>query len=433
MTQGRYHLAGVAGSGMSALAQILLAEGRAVSGSDRHADAGRDLAVLRQLASAGVRLFPQDGSGVRGAGTVVISTAVEDDNPDRVAARRLGVPLVHRSETLAALTEGRRCIAVTGTSGKSTVTGMIGWTLEQLGADPTVVNGAVLLDWRRPDAVGNARHGRSGLWVIEADESDRSLLNYAPEWAVVTNASADHFGLAETLELFRAFRERVGTGVVSTVDEPALLRGFEPELSADRVAFRYGGLDFAVPLPGRHNAENALCAVLLCERMGLDLTRVRDALARFRGLQRRLQTVGRRQGVTVMDDSAHNPAKIGAAWRAVAPYYRRVLGVWRPHGYGPLAAMKAGLAKVFAELCRAEDRLYILPVYDAGGTADRSVHAGMLVDELRARGLEAGPAEFDRAPARVAADARPGDLVLVMGARDPALPELAERILASLE
>ena len=462
---GHYHLAGVAGVGMSGVAQALLAQGCDVSGSDRYCDQGEDLEVIAKLRRAGIRFFPQDGAGLtpqtRG---LVVSTAIEKDNPDIVAAQRLGIPVIHRAEMLGRLAADRRCVAVTGTSGKSTVTGMIGWILDRLGADPTVVNGAVVLNWRGENAVGNFRGGKSDLWVIEADESDRSLMQYHPDWAVITNASIDHFGYDETVALFRSFTRQVKKGMVSAFDNTGFFEEFDPKLSASGSTFVERGVEFNVPVPGRHNAENALHAVRLCEKLliaGVEpalplsfvqpcdsrcktgstcahdnhkmLRDIAEALASFRGIHRRLEKVGEVRGVTVFDDYGHNPAKIEAAWSTLAPHARRIVGVWRPHGFKPLAVMMDELVRMWSAQCRPEDRLLVLPVYDAGGTADRSIHSGLLVDRLKAAGL---PAELVADPAAIpalaASAARAGDVVLVMGARDPGLPALARRILAGI-
>jgi len=432
---GHYHLAGAAGVGMSGVAQALLAQGCDVSGSDRFCDKGEDLEVIRKLRGVGIRFFPQDGSGLtRQTRGLVVSTAIEKDNPDIVAANRLEVPVIHRAEMLGRLAADKQCVAVTGTSGKSSVTGMIGWILDRLGADPTVVNGAVVLNWRDERTVGNFRAGRSNLWVIEADESDRSLMQYHPDWAVITNASIDHFGYDETVALFRSFTRQVKKGMVSAFDNPAFFEGFSPTLSVSGSTFLEKGVTFKVPLPGRHNAENALHAIRLCEQLGFDRRKIAEALAVFQGIHRRLEKVGEANGVTVIDDYAHNPAKIQAAWQAVAPYRQRVLAVWRPHGFKPLAVMMDELVNVIAGFCRKDDRFYVLPVYDAGGTADRSIRSEMLVEKLKARGVPAEMAgEPEALAATLAAAARPGDAIMTFGARDPGLPVLARRILARIQ
>ena len=432
---GHVHLVGVAGVGMNPLAQALLAAGYEVTGSDRYLDTGHELAVLPKLRKAGVRLVPQDGSGVHAhTQAAVVSTAIEPDNPDVTAAARHGVPVRHRAEMLASLLEGKQCVAVTGTSGKTTVTGMVGWLLEQLGDDPTVVNGGIVVNWETDERVGNVRVGRAGLWVVEADESDRSLLRFRPDWAIVTNISADHFDLAETRKLFAQFAERVQHDIVGPWDDAAEpWRSFAPELSATGSRFVYGGQEFGLPLLGRHNADNALQAVLLCERLGHSLARIAAALATFRGIRRRLDVAGTAGGVTVIDDYAHNPAKIRAAWQAVAPHARRVHAVWRPHGFGPLAKMFGDLEALFREMAASCERVYLLPVYYVGGTATASVTSDALVAPLAADGLpvELAP-DYDTLVQRITATARPGDTVLIMGARDPDLPALARRIVAAL-
>lgn len=409
----RYHFTGVGGVGMSAVAQAALAVGNAVTGSDCRCDGISDLrsqiSDLEKLRIAGVSLVPQDSSGItQDLDAVVVSTAIEEDNPDLIAAQKLGLSVLHRSEMLAGLLEGKRCIAVTGTSGKSTVAGMIGWTLSGLGADPTVVNGAPVLGWVDDGHIGNFRAGGSDLWVIEADESDRSLLNYHPEMAVITNVSADHFDIEETNALFDAFRKKVSG---DTIEGPV---DVEP------------GVESA--MRGRHNLENAAVAAALCERLGYARDDVRRVLESFKGIHRRFETVGQAGGITVIDDYAHNPAKIQAAWETARDCGQRVIGVWRPHGYGPLRKMMEDLASLFNELCSGDDRLLVLPVYDAGGTADRSVNSDALVEKV-SNAEYAGPENVADAVGGIAGE---GDVVLVMGARDPGLPQLARQIYYSL-
>jgi len=430
---GRYHFVGVGGVGMSAVAQAALGQGRAVSGSDRHLDSGLNPGVLKKLELAGVQLCRQDGSGVDGdLRGVVVSTAIESDNPDLRAAEAAGVPVLHRSEVLALLVRDSRCIAIAGTSGKSTVTGMVGWILDRLGLDPNVVNGAPVLNWMSDERVGNTRTGESGLWVIEADESDRTLLNYHPEWAVITNMSADHFDLEETVSVFRQFAKQVDCGAVGALSDAPYTVGFEPEVRADSSAFAVDGVAFDIPLPGSHNAENALHAIMLCRELGLGLNEIAMAFREFKGIHRRLEVVGRSEGVTVVDDYAHNPAKIHAAWSALSPHHRAVHVIWRPHGFGPLRAMLDELATAFADLCCERDQLVILPVYDAGGTADRSIGSEALTSVLRARGIPVVGATPEEAVGIVARAAQDGDVVVTMGARDPELPALAREVLCKI-
>ena len=280
--------------------------------------------IFGVLRAAGVELVAQDGSGV-GADTrmVVYSTAIEEDNPDFQAARRRGIPLRHRADVLAELARGNRVLAVAGTAGKTTTTGMAGWVLEQLGADPTVINGGALVDWADGARVGNVRRGADGApWVVEVDESDRSLLRFHPEWSVLTNISQDHFSLAEVEELFRQYAAQVQTGLVCGPGVARVLGALaarvvevadEPVLTERGYAVSWRGLSLRVPTPGAHNARNALLAAELCAQMGYAPEKIAEALSRFGGIQRRLERVDCGGSIRVVDDYAHNPAKIEAA------------------------------------------------------------------------------------------------------------------------
>jgi len=448
--QRHYHLVGVAGVGMSALAQVLLARGYAVSGSDRFLDEGKALDVMLKLRSAGLQLVLQDGSGVKPETTgVITSTAIEQDNPDVIAALRQGVSVMHRTDMLAYLAAGQRLIAITGTSGKTTVTGMVGWIFECLGKDPTVVNGGAVINWMSDYRIGNVRIGHSHTWIVEADESDRSLLRFDPDWAVVTNISKDHFELDEVTDLFRSFAGRVRSGVVCGAGVSVTLRKgseatskpaaffveerFEPYEEAGYFHFWYKGLAFQSPLIGRHNAENAFIAVVLCDQLGMDRTAVRNALISFKGIQRRLEKVGIARGVSIIDDYAHNPAKIRGSWKAVSPMHRRLVGVWRPHGFAPMANMINELAAAFAEVCRPEDKLFVLPVYYAGGSAKKKVASEDLVSLLKERqvNVELVP-DYDHLLVQLPREVHEGDGVLCMGARDPQIPLFARQLLRNL-
>ncbi len=439
---GHIHVVGVAGVGMSALAQALCWTHGRVTGSDRHHDQGRELPIFGALRAAGVEIVRQDGAAVDArTEAVVYSTAIEEGNPEFVAAKRAGVPLRHRAAMLAELARGREVLAVAGTAGKTTTTGMLGWALEQLGADPTVVNGGALVDWAGARRVGNVRRGGDGApWVVEVDESDRSLLNFHPAWSILTNISQDHFTLEEVRELFRAYAAQVregivcGAGVAGEIGKPPA-EVFEvaaaPERGGEGFSVAWRGQRRGVRQPGAHNALNALMAAELCARLGHAPERIAEALSRFGGIQRRLERVDGGGGVRVVDDYGHNPAKLAAAWSAVAAPGNRVLGAWRPHGYGPLRAMMEPLADAFASVCRAGDQLWLLPVYDAGGTADRSVSSGELAEKLRARGVAAAVApDYEALGAELAREARAGDTILVMGARDPQLPDFAREMAA---
>ncbi|TFH18181.1 MAG: hypothetical protein E4H02_00665 [Lentisphaerales bacterium] len=431
MEPGRCHVVGVAGVGMSGLAQLLVAHGWTVSGSDRYLDQGTNLPIFTKLRAAGIELLPQDGGGICGPECmVVVSTAIERDNPDIVAAIGKRAPIRHRAAVLAEMLDADKTVAVTGTSGKTTVTGMIGWVLEQAGLDPTVVNGGMLVDWISDRAIGNVRIGHSGWCVVEADESDGSLLEFNPAWAVVTNIGRDHFDINETSRLFTEFSRNVRHDVIGPVP-PSTRSDVEQTEMGSR--FRYSGATFELIVPGMHNVENAVMAIALCDAIGLDHETIARALLSFRGIARRLELVAEGRGIVVIDDFAHNPAKISAAWNAVAPRSKRVIAIWRPHGFKPLAFMMEELTESIASVCRSSDLFMALPVYYAGGTADKTISSEQLVARLTEKSVVAASVGEKECLQTIKRTARPGDAVLVMGARDPDLPAFARRLAVELE
>jgi UDP-N-acetylmuramate--alanine ligase len=410
----RIHFIGIGGVGMNGLAQLAALSGYSVSGSDRGYDPGSTL--FQTLEELGVRMHPQDGSGIdHKTVKVVFSTAIEAGNPDLEKANALQLPLLHRAEFLKELIGDGRLIAVSGTAGKTTTTGLLGWIFEYLGEDPSVYNGAAVLNWKNYGSPGNVRKGKSGLWIIEADESDRSLLNFHPDHSIITNMSRDHFEVDELRDLFSRFETQTN-GI--TVRGQSL----DVEVAADGRT-----RPFTVPMPGKHNRENAACAVELCRRLGMDMERVFEAITRFKGIERRLEIAGEISGVTVIDDYAHNPAKIAAALTASTEAYETVHAYWRPHGFTPLYQCREDLIRVFKEV-RVRS-LFILPVFYAGGTAERKITSAEFAGQLKSAGI---PAEYvqDYASLKQQLErcAKPGHAILGMGARDPELPLFAAKL-----
>src|SRR4051812_3757316 len=331
---------GIGGSGMLPLASIVRAGGARVAGSDRSLDAGRTPDKFDYLRSLGIQLVPQDGSGLEPGMTLVTSAAVEDNVPDVVRARELGLPHLTRPEFLARLlNSAQRSVAVGGTSGESTVTGMIGWILHACHRQPTVMNGAVMKNFVTPSApFASALVGDPELFVSEVDESDGSIALYKPEVAVLTNISLDHKEMAELRSLFAAFLLRARRAVLN-LDDPETraladvvpadnrvgygfdspgcdFMGKDLRLEADGVAFALEAEgerhEVRLAVPGRHNASNALAAIAATRALGVRIEDSVNALARFEGLRRRMETVGSAREVTVIDDFAHNPDKIDA-------------------------------------------------------------------------------------------------------------------------
>jgi UDP-N-acetylmuramate--L-alanine ligase len=448
---GRFHYAGLGGAGMSALAQFQVMTGGRASGSDRAFDRGERAGLRAQLERLGIAVLPQDGSGLQpDCAALVVSTAVEETVPDVIAARAHNIPIIHRSELLAHFAARHRSIAVTGTSGKSTVTAMIFAILKGAGRDPSVITGGDLPELEAQGLVGNAYAGASDLLVIEADESDGSLTRYAPAIGVILNLQRDHKEMTEVAAMFATLRARVrealvvgdaanldqfaGGGYRFGLSARADVRGEDVELGPASSRFRVGATKFELPVPGAHNVANALAAIATCRLLGVGLEEMTAPLASFRGIGRRFQTVGRAHGIEVIDDFAHNAEKIAAAIRTAKLRARRVLAIYQPHGYGPTRFLRRDFVTTFTRELGPDDLLWMLEVFYAGGTATRDFSAADIVAEIGALGTTAEfAASREGLVARIAETARPGDLVLVMGARDPSLSDLARTILAALK
>lgn len=402
------HVVGIGGCGMNGVAQLAArpAEGLGahagynVTGSDR----SEDPELFQKLKNLGIEIFSQDGSGITEAtDSVVYSTAIEDDNPDIQKAKRLGIPLLHRSEMLAKLCEGKQLIAVAGTAGKSTVTGLLGHIFQCLEKDPTVYCGAGINNF------GSSVRFGTGPWIIEADESDKSFLNFHPDHAIITNIAEDHFSLSELRKLFAQFESQV-SGIV--VKKPESFQGLEKK----------------VPMLGKHNLENAANALTLCKALGLNMEKCVAAISTFKGIERRLERVGDK----VIDDFAHSPIKIAAALEAVSGEFETFNAVWRPHGFTPLFQGLEGLSEAFLEFSRAHPtcKLFILPVYYAGGTVDKKITSEQFVEKLQAAGVPAEfMADYNTLEKQLLGEGLP---VLIMGARDPELPKFARRLASGL-
>lgn len=456
MTSSSTFFCGIGGSGMLPLACIVRARGGSVAGSDRALDAGRLGAKFEFLRAQGIELFAQDGSGLAPGMTLVTSAAVEATIPDVARAKELGLPHLTRPQLLAELlNEAATSVAVGGTSGKSTVTGMIGWILHHAGRKPTVMNGAVMKNFVSPETpFASALVGDPDLFVSEVDESDGSIALYRPSVAVLNNVSLDHKEMDELRTLFGDFLGAAGKAVVNMDDAEsralapagAIGFGFEGDcavlgsdlhLEADGSTFTVTAAgnqaEVRLPLPGRHNAGNALAAIAATHALGLPLADAAAALTSFQGLKRRLETVGTVGGVTVIDDFAHNPDKIDATLATLTARPGRLLVMFQPHGYGPLAKMGDELAATFAGGLRGDDVLILSdPVYQ-GGTVDRSRGSEWLVDAVRAQG---GQAEHLRERPAIATRlldlARSGDTIAILGARDDTLSEFAAELVGNL-
>jgi UDP-N-acetylmuramate--alanine ligase len=447
----RIHFIGIGGSGMSGIAEVLLTMGYQVSGSDLRASE-----VTERLVQAGGRVFiGHAAANVEGAQVVVFSTAVKPDNPELGAARAAGLPVIARAEMLAELMRMKYGIAVGGSHGKTTTTSMVASVLARGGLDPTIVVGG------RLHALGtNARLGHGQFLVAEADESDGSFLRLAPAVTVVTNIDREHLDhyadLEEIRQAFVYFANRVpfyGVSVLCADDEGVravlprvtkrvTLYGTLPtcDVRATDIELQPHGARFSVhaggealgaveiALPGRHNVLNALAAVAVGLEVEIGFGHIAEALAAFRGVGRRFETRGTAGGVRVVDDYGHHPTEIRATLAAAKGLGGRVLVIFQPHRFTRTLALATEFGGAFADA----DRVWVLDVYAAGEAPIAGVSAGTLVEAAAAQGAGhvAHAPDAAKAAAEAAAEARPGDVVITLGAGD--VWRLADDVVARL-
>jgi UDP-N-acetylmuramate-alanine ligase len=451
----RYHFSGIAGVGMNPLAQLMRARGHEVQGSDRSLDQGKNQDLAARLRSLGIVLHPQDGKAVTpGLDRFVYSTAVEDDTPEVRAARALGIELVARPALLAEIVNsGRPGVAIAGTSGKSTVTGMVAYLARGAGLMPTALGGAALVG---EGVISCFMAGPPEAPVVaEACESDGTLTGYQPAIGLVHNISRDHGEVEALRPQFTAFAagsthlfvnagcpEAAALGLVHGAttygDVPTAGARLEvttcgPDRARGVLHLSSGALTLDVPQPGRHNLENAAAAALVAIELGVRPETIETRLPRFPGVARRFEVVGiTPDGIRVVDDYAHNGEKIRAALTTAQAGASRVLAIFQPHGFGPARFLRPELRELLPRLLRPQDRFCYAEIFYAGGTVARDLSSRALVEDLAPR-LGAAYAEDHAAVTRwVQDEARAGDTVLIMGARDPDLPRLARAVFAAV-
>lgn len=448
---GAVHFVGIGGAGMSGIAKIMLARGTQVSGSDSAASE-----VLATLAELGAKTQVGHAAGNLGdADTLVVSSAIREDNPELAEARRRGLRVLHRSSALAAVMHGRQVIAVTGTHGKTSTTSMIATILLETGAEPGyAIGGTLAAAGTNAAAGGDPASGKGTIFVAEADESDGSFLNYVADAAVVTNIEADHLDNYGTPENYQAsfgkFIANIAPGglLVTCADDPGTVelaetaRGLGLRVrtygEADGADYRVGsvsvsgmetsftvtgsegpfrgkGFEVVVGVPGRHNALNAAAAFAVLAELGTDPDRAAAALRAYRGAARRMEPKGEAAGVRVLDTYAHHPTELSADLRAARDLAGagRVIAVFQPHLYSRtrIFATEFGAALGLADLP------VVLDVYAAREDPEPGVTGKLVADAVPGGKARYVPSAAD-VPAAVAGLAEPGDLVLTMGAGD---------------
>ncbi|MFN5439936.1 MAG: Mur ligase domain-containing protein, partial [Bacteroidota bacterium] len=396
-----YFFIGIAGTGMSAIAQYLKAAGHTVAGSDRQFQKDQFNESQAALEAEGIHCFEQGGNGITpNVDVVVVSTAIEESVPEVQQARALGKPIKKRSEILAAIVSQKKTIAIGGTSGKSTTTAMLFEILSHAGLDPSVIGGAGLTRLIKQGKIGNAAYGKGDWLVIEADESDGSIVQYHPEIGVLLNVDKDHQDLDALMELFKTFKGHSKKFIVNKSHPLAASLSANDENDFDvedlpvssihanhfhqqgaAIHFKIGDIGFVVNSPGKHNMENALAAIAAAHAIGIDFQTASDALKGYEGIYRRHQVLGEKNGVTVVDDFAHNPVKCARSIEACQPFSEKLIAWFQPHGYGPTRFLRHDFVEEIAKVLRPQDEIWMSEIYYAGGTAVKDISANDLIND----------------------------------------------------
>ncbi|MCF3109852.1 Mur ligase domain-containing protein [Niabella sp. CC-SYL272] len=445
---------GVAGAGMSAIAQYLQGIGKNVSGSDRFFNEGKAGDIKEKLEAEGIRCFLQNGEGITAdTDLVVASTAIEDTVEEIRKARALNIPVIRRSELLALIAASKKTIAVGGTSGKSTTTGMLFDILQQGGLQPSVISGAGLVALIKKGRIGNAFVGAGDWLVIEADESDGSIVQYHPEVGLLLNIEKDHKELEELMQVFETFKHNSNRFSVNRSNAHSLKLSADPvnDFCTDKncagagfqatgfkqegfqISFMLNGQLFELNLLGHHNMENAVAAATAAALAGVPLETAAHALKQYEGIYRRAQVLGQKNGVWVVDDFAHNPVKCAAAIRSCQPVSDKVVAWFQPHGYTPTKFLRKEFVEEIGNALRPQDEIWMSEIFYAGGTTTKDISAGDLINDLKAEGKNAYFVENrDQLLTAAGGHLQPGTTLLLMGARDPSLEQFAKKIYSEL-
>ncbi|MFY7839409.1 MAG: UDP-N-acetylmuramate--L-alanine ligase [Lacibacter sp.] len=454
---------GVAGTGMSAIAQYLKGIDKEVSGSDRYFHPGEPNETKEKLEAEGIRCFLQNGEGINNeTDLVVVSTAVEDTVEEVIKAKQLNIPIIKRAELLAVIARSKKTIAVGGTSGKSTTSAMLFDILQYAGMQPSIISGAGLTSIIKEGKIGNAKVGSGDWLVIEADESDGSIVNYTPEVGLLLNIDKDHKEIDVLMDVFDQFKKNTTQFFVvnqshalakklsanpahnfsvdasddaayhaSDFKQDGFSISFEITNSGNPIHHspRHGGQAFTIHAVGRHNMENALAAATVANLIGVPLSTAAEALKNYEGIYRRHQIIGQKNNVWLIDDYAHNPAKCAASIKACQPIAKKVIAWFQPHGYGPTKFLRTDFVEEISRALRPQDEIWMSEIFYAGGTAVKDISANDLITDLQAKGANAFFVE-ERNDLVVALQTHFTEdcVLLLMGARDPSLEQFAKSV-----
>ena len=444
---------GVAGVGMSAIAQYLQGIGKEVSGSDRYFHPDEYNKIKEQLETEGINCFLQDGSGItEKIDLIVVSTAIEYTVFEVQKAKNLGIRIIKRSELLAIIAKSKKTIAVAGTSGKSTTSAILYQILLDADYKPSIISGAGLTSIIKKGKIGNAAVGKGDWLIIEADESDGSVVQYEPEIGLLLNIDKDHQEIDELNELFTVFKNNSKSLFIvnqSNTLAKTLSANSETDFGfEDKVAgysaenFKQNGLSltfqirdqkFQMNSLGQHSVENATAAIAVANQIGIDLKTCAKSLATYEGIYRRHQILGQKNGVWIIDDYAHNPAKCAASIKACQPLGDKVIAWFQPHGYKPTRFLKDDFIEEISAALRAEDEIYMSEIFYAGGSAVKDISANDLILGIHEKGKKAHFIE-DRNDLleSLRPELKEGTILLLMGARDPSLEEFCKNLFENL-
>jgi UDP-N-acetylmuramate--alanine ligase len=444
---------GVAGVGMSAIAQYLAGIEKNVSGSDRYFAAGEYNETKEKLETEGIKCFLQNGDGITNeTDLIVVSTAIEDTVFEVQKAKQLNIPIIKRSELLALIAKSKKTIAVGGTSGKSTTSAMLFDILDRAGLQPSIIIGAGLVSIINEGKIGNAKVGAGEWLVIEADESDGSIVQYHPEIGLLLNVDKDHQEINELMAIFSIFKNNSKKFIVNQSNALAkqLSQNIENDFAVDEnsgagyvakeftqdgfcISFKIQNSKFNITTIGKHNMENALAAVAVAGQIGVDLETCASSLKDYEGIYRRNQVLGNKNGVWVIDDYAHNPVKCAAAIRACQPVAEKVVAWFQPHGYGPTRFLRNDFVKEIVAALRPQDEIWMSEIFYAGGTAVKDISARDLITDINALGKNAFFVEDrNRFLETVRTHLSDNSVLLLMGARDPSLETFSKTVFESL-
>lgn len=444
---------GVAGVGMSAIAQYLKGIEKDVSGSDRYFHPNEYNKTKEQLENEGIQCFLQDGSGINeNTDLIVVSTAIEDTVFEVQKARQLGIPLIRRSELLAMIAKSKKTIAVAGTSGKSTTSAMLYQILLDANYEPSIISGAGLTSIIKCGKIGNAAVGKGDWLIIEADESDGSVVQYMPEVGLLLNVDKDHQEIDELIDLFTIFKNNSkslfvvnqSNSLARTLSVNSKIDfGFEDKnagYSASNfkqegfsLTFEVRNQKFKMNSLGQHSVENATAAIAVAHQIGISLETCAKSLETYEGIYRRHQILGEKNGVWVIDDYAHNPAKCAASIKACQPIADKVIAWFQPHGYKPTRFLKDDFIQEIADSLRPQDEIWMSEIFYAGGTATKDISANELVQGILEKGKKARFVENRNDLLKeVKPELTKNTVLLLMGARDPSLEEFCKNIYENL-